>query len=276
MAAVPTTIAASAPPSLLTKLAQKFSVEPNKMLATLKNTAFKGDVSNEQMMALLIVADQYGLNPWTKEIYAFPDKHNGIVPVVGVDGWSRIINQHAHFDGMEFAEGPEGKDGLPEWIECSIFRKDRGHPTKVKEYMAECKRGPNTPWGTHPRRMLRHKSLIQCARMAFGFVGIFDEDEAQRIVERDITPVAAPAAVAALNAQIAPPAAAVPATVSEEAVFTEPEVVMSYANVANRIERADNVEALSEAMDLIRNVPSPEQQAELNALASKRLTQIQQ
>jgi hypothetical protein len=51
------------------------------------------------MMALLIVADQYGLNPWTKEIYAFPDKSNGIVPVVGVDGWARIINTHEQFDG---------------------------------------------------------------------------------------------------------------------------------------------------------------------------------
>jgi hypothetical protein len=59
----------------------------------LKATAFKGQVSDAQMTALLIVANQYGLNPWTKEIYAFPDKNNGIVPVVGVDGWSRIINE---------------------------------------------------------------------------------------------------------------------------------------------------------------------------------------
>jgi len=31
--------------------------------------------------------------------------------------------------------------------------------------------------------MLRHKALIQCARIAFGFSGIYDEDEAARIVE---------------------------------------------------------------------------------------------
>jgi hypothetical protein len=225
-------------------------------------------------MALLVVADQYGLNPFTKEIYAFPDK-GGIVPVVGVDGWLRIINSHAQFDGLEFLDGPADKFGQPEWIECTIHRKDRSHPTRTREYMSECKRGTQ-PWQSHPRRMLRHKSTIQCARLAFGFAGIYDLDEAERIAERDITPVAAPAAVAALNAQIAPPAAAVPETVSEEVVFMEPEVVMSYANVATRIERAENVEALSEAMDLIRNVPSPEQQAELNALASKRLSQIQQ
>ena len=83
---------------LLARMAGKFGVDQGKLLETLKNTAFRQKngpgVTNEQMMALLVVADQYGLNPFTKEIYAFPDKQNGIVPVVGVDGWSRIINSH--------------------------------------------------------------------------------------------------------------------------------------------------------------------------------------
>jgi hypothetical protein len=34
-----------------------------------------------------------------------------------------------------------------------------------------------------PKRMHRHKSLIQGARVAFGFAGIYDEDEAHRIIE---------------------------------------------------------------------------------------------
>jgi len=45
-----------------------------------------------------------------------------------------------------------------------------------------------TPWDTHPKRMHRHKTLIQAARIAFGFSGIYDEDEAERILEKDITP----------------------------------------------------------------------------------------
>ena len=32
--------------------------------------------------------------------------------------------------------------------------------------------------------------MIQCARLAFGFVGVYDQDEAERIVEKDITPTA--------------------------------------------------------------------------------------
>lgn len=169
------------PANLSQRMADRFGVDPNEMMQTLKATAFKGNVSDSQMQALMIVADQYGLNPWTKEIYAFPDK-GGIVPVVGVDGWSRIINDNPQFDGMDFEQDAES-------CTCIIHRKDRGHPIKVTEWMSECKR-ETQPWKSHPKRMLRHKAMIQCARLAFGFAGIFDEDEAQRIVERDVTPAA--------------------------------------------------------------------------------------
>ncbi len=162
--------------SILTKMAARFSVEPNKLLDTLKATAFKGNVTNEQMISLLIVADQYGLNPFTKEIYAFPDK-GGVTPVVGVDGWARLCNEHPQFDGMAFAFADDGSA-----CTCTIYRKDRSHPIAVTEYMAECKRGTQ-PWQSHPRRMLRHKAMVQAARLAFGFAGIHDEDEAQRIRE---------------------------------------------------------------------------------------------
>lgn len=169
------------PQSLIARMAGRYGVDADKMMATLKATAFKGNVSTEQMMALCIVAEQYGLNPWTKEIYAFPDRNNGIVPVVGVDGWSRIINSDKNFDGMDFEQDAES-------CTCRIYRKDRSHPIEITEWMSECARDVG-PWKTHPKRMLRHKAMIQCARIAFGFVGIYDEDEADRIIE-NVTPIA--------------------------------------------------------------------------------------
>jgi phage recombination protein Bet len=181
--------------SLVTRFADQYGVDASKLMDTLKSTCFKQSngnaVSNEQMMALLVVAEQYKLNPFTKEIYAFPDK-GGIVPVVGVDGWSRIINAHDQFDGMEFEQDDEK-------CTCIMFRKDRNHPTKVTEYFTECKRDVQ-PWRSHPKRMLRHKAMIQCARVAFGFVGIHDQDEAERIVENSAPMV--PASVVDLNAEI--------------------------------------------------------------------------
>lgn len=171
------------PASIAHRMADRFGVDPAEMIQTLKATAFRGQVSDAQMQALLIVAEQYGLNPWTKELYAFPDKNNGIVPVVGVDGWSRIINENSAFDGMDFQQDDES-------CTCIIYRKDRNHPIKVTEWMSECKREGVGPWKSHPKRMLRHKAMIQCARIAFGYTGIYDEDEAQRIVEKDVTPPA--------------------------------------------------------------------------------------
>ena len=178
--------------TLTGKLANRFDMgDGGELINTLKNTAFKGQVSDAQMVALLVVANQYGLNPWTKEIYAFPDKNNGIVPVVGVDGWARIINGNDQFDGMEFEQDDES-------CTCKIYRKDRSRPTCVTEYMSECKRNGVGPWQSHPKRMLRHKAMIQCARLAFGFGGIYDQDEAERIVEKDITPAPQPAQQQAL------------------------------------------------------------------------------
>ena len=178
--------------SLVAKFAERYGVDADKMLATLKATCFRQkdnkEISNEQMMALMVVADQYKLNPFTKEIFAFPDK-TGIVPVVGVDGWSRIINENPALDGIEFrySEGTREHKGktVHDWIECVIRRKDRKEPTIVREFFDEVVRELDykTPWDTHPNRMHRHKTLIQCARIAFGFAGIYDEDEAERIIE---------------------------------------------------------------------------------------------
>lgn len=161
----------------INELAKRFELpQSEELYQVLKATAFKGDVTDAQLSALLIVANQYGLNPWTKEIYAFPDKNNGIVPVVGVDGWARIINSNPQFDGMDF-------DQTADFCTCTIYRKDRSHPTKITEWMTECRRPGVKPWESHPYRMLRHKAMIQCARIAFGFGGIFDADEAERILE---------------------------------------------------------------------------------------------
>ena len=205
--------AANKKQSLVSKFAERFNFgNDENLIKTLKATAFKvkdGEVTDEQMTALLIVADQYGLNPFTKELYAYPDKQNGIVPVVSVDGWSRIVNQHPDMDGLEFiyedkwiTDLPEAK-ACPASIECVIYRKDRAHPVRIKEFLDECYRPPfqgkgnngqpytlNGAWQTHTKRMLRHKALIQCARIAFGFVGIYDEDEAQRIIEGQVVNVA--------------------------------------------------------------------------------------
>lgn len=201
-----TEIAQQKKTSLLERFGDRYGVDPVKIIPALKATVFKAqkisdkvyEVTNEEFMMLLVVADQHKLNPFTKEIFAFIDtKRGGIVPVVSVDGWSRIINEHPQFDGMDFAYSdelvtmPSGKP-CPAWCEISLYRKDRNRPTIVREYLDEVYQAPRGayagPWQTHTKRFLRHKTLIQGARIAFGFAGIYDEDEAARIVDDKSAP----------------------------------------------------------------------------------------
>ena len=160
--------------SALSVMASRFNVEPTKLLDTLRATLMP-KASNEDLLAFVVTANEYQLNPFTREIYAFPSRSGGIQPVVSVDGWIKLMNRHPSFDGIQFTT--EDRDNKPHSVTATIYLKDRSRPVEVTEYFSECYRATE-PWKVNPRRMLRHKALIQCARVAFGFSGITDEEEA--------------------------------------------------------------------------------------------------
>lgn len=189
-------------------MAGRLSMDPaavkNLMVNTLMKAKNNGRVSDEELMVFMSIANEYKLNPLSKEIYAFNNR-GAIQPIVSVDGWLKIINSHPQFDGMEF-EDHQDDAGALQAITCRIYRKDRSRHTEVTEYLSECQ-GASEPWKKWPARMLRHKATIQAARYAFGLSGIVDPDEAERmestVLERDITPAAdiTPALQAIQNAQ---------------------------------------------------------------------------
>lgn len=210
--------------SLVARMADRYAIDPDKLLPLLKATAFRQradrqtgvvrEVTNEELFALLIIADKYGLDPFTKEIYAYLDPKSGaIIAVVSVDGWIRLINSHTMHRSLQFVYSEEttthkGKP-VPVYMECAITRADRDGALVIREYFAEVCREVSfsTPWDTHPNRMLRHKTLIQCARVAYGFAGLHDEDEAQRIIDGESANVSAepvPAGIARINASVKP------------------------------------------------------------------------
>ncbi len=181
-------IAEVSPPQhrgVLADMADRYQMNPQAFEATLRKTVMPANVTREQFAAFLMVAKKYDLDPITKQIYAFPAKGGGIQPVVSIDGWMTLINSHPQFDGMEFDD--QFENGQLISVTCRMYRKDRGRPVSVTEYMSECNRSTDT-WKKWPARMLRHKAAIQAARYAFSFSGIVDEDEAARMV--DVTPKA--------------------------------------------------------------------------------------
>lgn len=186
-------------PSIFHIMAKKYHLDPDRFLQTIKSTIMrqgkdKRDATMEEIAALLIVANRYGLDPFTNEIYGFPSKKGGIVPIVGIDGHVSIMNRHKDFDGMDtptYSEDiitMEGAKPCPEWCEITLYRKNFKKPIVVREYLDEVYRKGDFvgPWQTHTKRMLRHKTIIQAARIGFGITGIYDPDEAQRIMEAEV------------------------------------------------------------------------------------------
>ena len=186
-------VAVVKPKSVTVDMATRYGMEPAAFEATVRATCMPPDSktgripTKEEFAAFLLVAKEYGLNPITREIFAFQAKHGGIVPVVGVDGWTNLVNSHKECDGFSF-DMLHDEQGKLVACTCKMYRKDRNHPVEITEYLSECQR-PTDPWRSMPHRMLRHKALIQAARLAFGFAGIYDEDEGRTIAEAiDVTP----------------------------------------------------------------------------------------
>lgn len=167
---------------LVKAMAETAMLDPGQYMNTVLTTCFDKEATPEQFAMFLMIAKEHDLNPLTREIYAF-QKAGKVMPIVSIDGWLKIINEHPDMDGMQVRENLDGEGNLVS-ITCKIYRKDRKHPTELTEYLAECKMGTE-PWKKWPSRMLRHKATIQCGRYAFGFANIYDPDEAARMEAMD-------------------------------------------------------------------------------------------
>lgn len=174
----------------LDSIAGRLQVEPEILKKTLKATVFRAkngqtprEVTDEEFMGLILVANEYRLNPILREIYAFV-KDGAVIPIVAIDGWIKLVNSNAMNDGVELIENFD-KAGKFESVTAKFYMKGRSNPVVVTEYLAECQKSTE-PWTKWPKRMLRHKAYIQGARVAYGFSGIYDEDEAHRIIEAQV------------------------------------------------------------------------------------------
>jgi len=183
--------------SLMESLSDRWGIETNQLIPVTKATIFKADaakVSDPELIAFLMVCSRYDLNPFLRQIHAYYDRRGAVVPIVGVDGWVDLVGREKRYKGMRFNEIVDDKSGQVLGSTCVLKVEGLEWPVEVTEWMTECYR-PTEPWKQMPRRMIRHKSLIQAARYAFGFSGIYDEDEARDIVEGTPVAIAEPQSV---------------------------------------------------------------------------------
>ena len=123
------------------------------------------DVPAKTILTLLRMMQNLHLDPLLEEIGLAQYEDGQWHVFITIEGCAKLLNQHPQFNGLLFNQANTLIDGVPEWIECSIYRKDREVPTTVREYYIEV-RGENTIWQKMPRRILRHRALQQCVRLA--------------------------------------------------------------------------------------------------------------
>jgi len=123
------------------------------------------EVPAKTILALLRTMQHWHLDPLKEEI-GFTQYEDGNWQVfISIDGCSKLLNEHTQFNGLVFNQADTLVEGVPEWMECSIYRRDRIMPITVREYFVEV-RNSHDMWQKMPRRMLRHRALQQCVRLA--------------------------------------------------------------------------------------------------------------
>ena len=242
----------------IVKMAETYELDAAAFVYTFKAMAMPAGSSDAEFVACCLVAREHGLNPLTKEIYFMKTKAGTIQPIVSVDGWIKKCNQHPQFDGMNF-EDDRDDNGKLAGMFCTIYRKDRTHPTRIREDLAECKAVGGPVWKTSEYRMMRNRVIGQCARIAFGFAGIMDPDEfeAWQRGMKDITPAkAAPLEIPDIPDQA--PAAPVEAEASQDDQITDVDGFL--AKLADDIALCDSGVELDEITlsnaDIIERLPA--------------------
>ena len=124
-------------------------------------------VPEEVLKLILRNALRLKLNPLLGQIDWELNLDGSYEVYIPIDGWIAMIHREPSFKGLTFSQATETEEGIPIWMECSIYRADLIQPITVREYYAELKTD-HPIWNQMPRRMLRHKTLQQCARLTFG------------------------------------------------------------------------------------------------------------
>jgi phage recombination protein Bet len=185
----------SSPPGLLQTFGERHNIPAGRVAAVLTKTAFPDAKTEEQLIALLVIANAYDLDPFLKEIHAF-SKDGRVFPMVGRDGWNKALRKQATYQGKTVTEADKrvkigNSKPCPEWMECTIRFNNGRDPETVRVWFEEWFLGTNPNWNTRPAHMLRGQAIKQAAREAFG-INLYDADDRARMLTADIEYDSAP------------------------------------------------------------------------------------
>ena len=128
-------------------------------------------VTDDDVRAVAALAKRAGVSPMDGTIALYLRDGGRLAPGIALEGWLAIISRHPENDGVSFDYSPDrvavGGKMVHEWVECTMSRKGRTNPTIVREFLDDCYEAADPAWEM-PNRQLRHRALVQCARIALG------------------------------------------------------------------------------------------------------------
>ena len=140
------------------------------VIKTIKETVAKG-ATDAQLAMFLEVCRATGLNCFLHEIWFVP----GVGIMAGRDGYLRVANEHPQFDGIE-TRVDRDDNSVPIKATCTVWRKDRSHPTVCEAYYNEYKKSSQV-WQTYKSAMIGKVAEVLALKRAFSINGVITEEE---------------------------------------------------------------------------------------------------
>lgn len=168
--------------SIRATAAQFLGVPPDKACDLLRNVwqTSKGaaPLTDAEMFVGMSMIARFGLDPIAREIYVTRTS-KGLVTIIGIDGWIKILDRTDGYDGFEQALEFDEKGELL-WCDTAIYSTRRGHATKYRAYAAEYRKVAGVVASSLPSHMLRIFSLRHAARLFTPIGGsVVTEEEAR-------------------------------------------------------------------------------------------------
>ena len=163
--------------------AQFLGVPPERVCDLLRNVwaTSKGQppLTDAEMFVGMSMIARFGLDPIAREVYVTRTS-KGLVALVGLDGWIKILDRTEGYDGFEQELGWAENATRLEWVETKIYSKLRSRPTTYRAYAVEYTRIAGPVAGQLAWHMLRIFSLRHAARLFTPIGGsVVTEEEAR-------------------------------------------------------------------------------------------------
>lgn len=144
-------------------------------------------LTNNEIFNGLVLIARFELDPFAREIYVTRGSH-GLMVIIGIDGWVKILDRTDHYDGFdrEYGYSGDGKEVL--WIQTTIYSTKRKHPTVHRALMAEYKRICGPVASQIPVHMLGIFSLRHAARLFVPLGAYIVTEEEAKFLQREEVP----------------------------------------------------------------------------------------